>query len=92
MTCLRLCRGGARSRVTVCNSDCIHHRLSSLTESRRGTGRERTGGRVGRGTGYLAKNALHPGTRPGQPAIEALRHTNRENIDRNKTLKGDTLC
>ena len=61
-----LCRGGARYTSTIRD----WHRTPPPVPSRPspgapGLGREGTGG-VCRGTRCVARNALHPGTRPGQ--------------------------
>ena len=46
--------------------------LSRLSPGAPGLRRERIGGGVGRGTRFIAGNVRHPGTRPGQPAIEGM--------------------
>ena len=49
--------------------------LSRPSPGAPGLGRERTGGGVGRGTRFIAGNARHPGTKPGQPAIKGTLNT-----------------
>ena len=65
-----LCRGGARYTATIrdCHRAALHR--SFLASAEFWLKRERTGGGVGRGTRFIAGNARHPGTRPGQPAIK----------------------
>ena len=65
-----LCRGGARYTATIRNCHRAPLPRSFLAQAVFRLGRERTGGGVDRSTRYIAGNARHPGTRPGQPAIK----------------------
>ena len=64
-----LCRGGARYTATIRNCHRAPLHRSFLAPAGTRPRRERTGGGVGRGTRFIAGNARHPGTRPGQPAV-----------------------
>ncbi len=70
-----LCRGGARYTATIrdCHRALLRRSFLALAET--GLGQERTGGGVDRGTRFIAGNAHHPGTRPGQPAIKGTLNT-----------------
>ena len=70
-----LCRGGARSTATICDCPRAPLHRSFLAPAVFRLGRERTGGGFGRGRRFIAGNAHHPGTRPGQPAIKGTLNT-----------------
>ncbi len=66
-----LCRGGARYETTICDRHHTPLHPSSLHAFETRMGGERKGGGEGRGNRCGARNVRHPGTRPGQPAIES---------------------